>query len=173
MTPGELRKVARRRLARRIDARIEDFPRQHRALESAMASFGENFDLQSFKRAFEATEDMEAYHRVQTIERGIGRVQGYVADMAMDGVRLADLPSDPAGGEGFRAAHAFEALRDAKVIDAGLCVRLVDAQRDRSQIEHEYPGLRAGNVHKAAILVRDSSREFYALFRPWIEPHLD
>lgn len=173
MTPGELRKVARRRLARRIDARMEDFPRQHRALKSAMASFGETFDLQSFKRAFETTEDMEAYNRVQTIERGVGRVQGYVADMAIDGVRLAGLPSDPAGGESFRAAHAFKALRDAKVIDAGLCARLVDAQRDRSQIEHEYPGLRAGNVHRAAILVRDSSRQLFALFRPWIEPHLD
>jgi hypothetical protein len=31
----------------------------------------------------------------------------------MDGVRLAGLPSDPTGGEGFRAVHAFEALRDA------------------------------------------------------------
>jgi hypothetical protein len=173
MTPGELRKVARRRLARRIDARIEDFPRQHMALESAMASFGETFDQQSFKRAFETTEDMEAYHRVQAIERGVGRVQGYVADMAMDGVRLVGLPSDPTGGEGFRAAHAFEALRDAMVIEVALCRRLIDAQKDRSQIEHEYPGLRAGNVHKAAILVCDSSHQFFAVFRRWIEPYLD
>jgi hypothetical protein len=173
MTRGELRKATRRRLARRIDARIEDFPRQHAALEAAMASFGEKFDLQPFKRAFETTDDVEAYNRVQAIERGVGRVQGYVADMAMDGVRLAGLSSDPAGGEGFRAAPAFEALRDAKVIDVRLCNRLVAAQKDRSQIEHEYPGLRAGNVHKAAILVRESSREFFSLFRPWIEPHLD
>jgi hypothetical protein len=173
MTPKELRKVARRRLARRIAARVEDFPRQHAALESAMDEFGDEFDVQRFKRAFETVDDLEAYNRVQAVERAVSRVQGYVADMAMDGARLADLPSEPAGGEGFRAASAFDALRDAKVIDGRLCGRLGTAQSNRSQIEHEYPGLRAGKVHKTAILVRDASREFFALFCPWIEPHLD
>lgn len=172
MTPKELRKAARRRLARRISTRIEDFPRQHAALESAMGEFGDEFALQRFKPAFETTNDVQAYNRVQAVERATGRVQGYVADLAMDGVRLAGLPSDPAGGEGFRAAHAFEALRDAKVIDARLCRRLATAQKHRSQIEHEYPGLRAGSLHRAAILVRESSPEFFASFRAWIEPHL-
>lgn len=88
------------------------------------------------------------------------------------GVRLVGLPSDPAGGEGFRATHAFDALRDAKLIDAGLCRRLARAQKGRSQIEHEYPGLRAGRVHDAAILVCETSLEFFTRFRAWIEPHL-
>lgn len=138
-----------------------------------MAEFGGEFDLQRFKRAFETTDDVAAYNRVQAVERATGRVQGYVADMAMDGVRLAGLPSDPTGGEGFRAAHAFEALCEAGVIDARLRRRLVTAQRNRSQIEHEYPGLGAGSVHRAAILVREASREFFGLFRAWIEPYLD
>jgi hypothetical protein len=172
MTDERLRKAARKRLERRIVARIDDFPRQHAALESAMAAFGDEFDLARFKRAFETSEDIEAYNDVQAVERAIGRVQGYVAEMAMDGVRLVGLPSDPAGGEGFRATHAFEALRDAKLIDAGLCRRLARAQKGRSQIEHEYPGLRAGRVHDAAILIRETSLEFFTRFRAWIEPHL-
>jgi hypothetical protein len=173
MTERDLRKAARKRLVRRIVARIEDFPRQHAALEFAMAAFGDEFDRASFKRAFETADDMEAYNDVQSVERAAGRVQGYVADMAMDGVRLAGLPSDPTGGDGFRAAHAFKALRDANVIDAALCRRLVQAQSHRSQIEHEYPGLLAGKLHDAAILIRETSREFFAGYRTWIEPFLD
>lgn len=173
MTERELRKAARKRLVRRIVSRIEDFPRQHAAMESAMAAFGDEFDRTSFKRAFETKDDMSAYNDVQSVERAVGRVQGYVADMAMDAVRLVELPSDPAGGEGFRAAHAFKALRDAKVVDAGLCRRLVKAQSHRSQIEHEYPGLLAGKLHDAAVLIRETSREFFARYRAWIEPYLD
>lgn len=173
MTEKELRKATRKRLVRRVVARVEDFPRQYAALESAMSAFGDEFDRASFKRAFETVDDMNAYNDVQSVERAAGRVQGYVADLAMDAVRLAELPSDPTGGEGFRAAHAFKALRDANVIDAGLCRRLVKAQGHRSQIEHEYPGLLAGKLHDAAILIRESSREFFARYRTWIEPHLD
>jgi len=172
MTDERLRKAARKRLERRIVARIDDFPRQHAALESAMAAFGDEFDLARFKRAFETSEDIEAYNDVQAVERAIGRVQGYVAELAMDGVRLVGLPSTPSGGEGFRATHAFEAMRDAKLIDAALDRRLARAQKGRSQIEHEYPGLRAGRVHEAAIVIRETSLEFFARFRAWIEPHL-
>lgn len=85
MTDERLRKATRKRLERRIVARIDDFPRQHAALESAMAAFGDDFDLVRFKRAFETSEDIEAYNDVQAVERAIGRVQGYVAEMAMDG----------------------------------------------------------------------------------------
>ena len=173
MTGKALRKAARKRLVRRIVARIEDFPRQHAALESAMAAFGDEFDRVSFKRAFETADDMSAYNAVQSVERAAGRVQGYVGDMAMDAVRLAGLHSEPSGGEGFRAAHAFEALREANVVDARLCRRLVKAQGQRSQIEHEYPGLQAGKLHDAAILIRETSHEFFALYRAWIEQYLD
>lgn len=116
---------------------------------------------------------MEAYNRAQAVERAVGRVQGYVADMAMDGVRLAGLPSDPEGGEGFRAKHAFESLRRAKVIDGHLCRRLVRCQDARGEIEHEYVGLRAGRVHEVAVLAHRASREFFGPYCAWIEPFLD
>lgn len=138
-----------------------------------MEAFGGEFDLPLFKAAFETVEDMEAYNHVQAIERAVGRVQGFVADMAMDGVRLAQLPSEPEGGEGFRAKHAFAALRETGVIDGKLCRLLVESQEARTAIEHEYIRLRAGRLHQATLQVRDSSREFYELFRAWIEPYLD
>ncbi len=173
MTERELRKAERKRLVRRIVAHIDEFPRQHEALEYSMESFGAGFDLSQFKEAFETRDDMAAYNRVQAVERAVGRLQGFVADMAMDGVRLAGLPSEPEGGEGFRAKEAFAALREAKVIDRHLCRRLTQGQDARIEIEHEYVRLRAGKLHDSAMLVRDVSREFFSLYRPWVEPFLD
>ena len=59
------------------------------------------------------------------------------------------------------------------MIDGKLCRLLVESQEARTAIEHEYIRLRAGRLHQATLQVRDSSREFYELFRAWIEPYLD
>ncbi len=173
MTGTALRKAERKRLMREIVSHVDDFPRQYGALESAMSAFGDDFDLAQFKEAFNTADDMEAYNQVQALERAVGRVQGFVGDLAQAGVRLAGLPSNPAGGEGFRAQQAFESLREANVIGGELCRRLVRAQKARSTIEHEYVRLRAGKVREATILIHGASREFFGLYRAWIEPYLD
>ncbi len=136
-----------------------------------MAAFGGEFDLTEFKAAFETTEDMEAYNRVQALERAVGRVQNFVAELADAGVKLAELPPPPKGAEG-SAARAFEALREVGVIDGSLCRRLVRAQVARAMIEHGYLRVSAGDVHRAAELVHDAARDFIGRYRVWIEPHL-
>lgn len=172
MTAGELRKADRARLARDVVAHLEDFPRQYAALESSMVAFGDDFDLEQFKAAFDTSEDLEAYNRAQAVERGVGRVQNYVADLAAAGVRLAELPREPMGAGGSTAQQAFEALRDAKVIDAELCRRLVRAQKARSLIEHSYVRTPAGDVHRATRLIHAAAGDFIGPYRAWIESHL-
>ena len=146
---------------------LEDFPRQYAALENAMAAFGDNFDLQAFKAAFDTSEDMDAYNRVQAVERGLGRVQNYVADLAEASVNLAGL--DRADTRGSRGEGAFQALFAAKVIDASLCRRLIRAQGARSHVEHSYLRAPAGDVHRATELVHVAARDFIAAYHPWIE----
>lgn len=136
-----------------------------------MASFGADFDLHSFKEAYNTTEDMDAYNRVQAVERALGRVQNYVAELAEAGVKLAALPR-PTNRHGSPAQQAFEAMRDAKVISGGLCRRLVQAQNARTRIEHSYVQTPAGDVHGAAILVHDAARDFMGSYRAWIAPLL-
>ena len=172
MTAGELRKADRNRLTRDIVAHLEDFPRQLAALETAMAAFGDDFDLRPFKTAFDAVEDLEAYNRAQALERAVGRVQNYVADLATAGVRLTELPRGPSGEGGGAAQQAFEALRDAKVIDAALCRRLVRAQKARTLIEHGYVRTPAGDVHRATRLIHTAVGDFIGPYRAWIEPYL-
>jgi uncharacterized protein YutE (UPF0331/DUF86 family) len=173
MTAGELRKADRARLMRDVVAHLEDFPRQLGALETAMAVFGDDFDIKQFKAAFDTAEDLEAYNRAQAVERAVGRVQNYVADLAAAGVRLAELPREPLGDRGSAAQQAFEALRDAKVIDAELCRRLVRAQKARSLIEHTYVRTPAGDVHRATRLIHAAAGDFIGPYRAWVEPYLE
>ena len=116
---------------------------------------------------------MEAYNRVQALERAIGRVQNFVAELADAGAKLAQLPRPTAEESGPAAQQAFEALRDAGIIGSGLCRRLTQAQRARSMIEHTYVQTAAGDVHRAAELIHTTSRDFIRRYRPWIGPYLE
>jgi hypothetical protein len=151
---------------------LEDFPRQYAALENAMGAFGEEFDLQAFKQAFNTSDDLDAYNRVQALERAVGRVQNYVAELALAGSRLAQLPTVSADRHSPQAQQAFDALHEAKVISGSLRRRLVAAQNARTRIEHSYLRTGAGDVHRAATLVHDAAREFIGPYRDWIEHYL-
>jgi uncharacterized protein YutE (UPF0331/DUF86 family) len=167
-----LRKTERRRLARRIGERLYEFPRQLAALKSAMSAFGEEFEIARFKSAFDSS-DPAVYNSVQALERAVGRVQNILTDLAVDGARLAELPVGvPKKGES-RAKPSFDALRDAGVIEAGVCRRLESGQKARSRLEHDYFNLSAGEVHRATKTVRQTAPEFIVSYRPWIEPYLD
>ena len=167
----EPRKADVQRWRREIVDLLEDFPRQHAALETAMAGFGDDFDLARFKQAYETETDMNAYNRVQAVERALGRVQNYVADLSIAGAKLANLPLSEADHEA-AAQRVFTTLRDARVIGAELCRRLIRAQKARTMIEHSYVKVPAGNVHRAAELVRESSLDFIRRYRGWIEDYL-
>lgn len=173
MTDPEPRKADLRRSRRDIVGHLEEFPRQYAALESGMGAFGENFDLQRFKAAFDTTDDLDLYNQVQAVERAVGRVQNFVAELALSGVKLAQLPRSSRAADGSPAVQAFEALHDAGVVDGALCRRLTRAQNARTMIEHCYLQASAGDVHRAAELVRESARDFIAAYRVWIEAYLD
>jgi hypothetical protein len=172
MADREARKVDERRWRLIVVRHLEDLPRQYAALENAMAAFGEDFDLPQFKAAYDTTGDMDAYNRVQAVERAVERVQNYVGELADAGAKLAGLARPAIESGGSPAQQAFEALRDAGVIGGGLCRKLVQAQTARTRIEHCYVQTPAGDVHRAATLVRDAARDFVGSYRTWIEPYL-
>jgi uncharacterized protein YutE (UPF0331/DUF86 family) len=171
MADASPRKADSARWQREIVEHLADFPRQYAALESAMAAFGEDFELGELKQAYETETDMEAYNRAQAVERALARVQNYVADLSITGVKLAQLAPAKAGSEG-PAQRAFSTLAGAGVIDGALCRRLNRAQRARTMIERSYIQVPAGNVHGGAELVREAARDFIGPYRTWIEQHL-
>jgi hypothetical protein len=155
---------------KQIVAHLEDFPRQLQALETAMEAFGEGFELSEFKPAFNGKRGMNAYLQVQALERAFSRVQNYMSQLALDGTMLAgvDLPrlheSD--------VARAFEALKQKQVLNPSLCRRLKKAQSARSAVEHDYLGMRAGEVHRAIAQTAASAREFIGPYTAWIKQYL-
>lgn len=167
---AEPSRAQRDRWRAEIVEHLEDFPRQHAALENAMAGFGSDFDLRAFKAAFDSTTDMDSYNRAQAVERALARVQNYVAQLSITGAKLAGLQL-PKVNES-EAARALAALKDAGVIDGALCRKLVRAQKARTMIEHSYVKVPAGNVHQAAVLIESGSREFIGRYRNWVEEYL-
>lgn len=158
------------RLRTEILARLEEFDYQLLLLTEAMKEFGEAFDLREFKRAFEKESGVAGSHKVQTVERSFSHVQNFMAQLAEDGGMLTRL-EPPKIHEG-PAARAFEALKEAGVIDASLCDRLKRCQQARSEIEHDYIHVTAGRVHEMAKLAADSAPEFIERYKQWIEPYL-
>ncbi len=171
MSGEQIRPAERKRRQRQIVDVLAKLPREYRALENAMAAFGASFDLKAFKRAFESADDLDAYNRAQAVERGLGRVQNFMTDLAEAGALLAALPI-PDGEHGSRAQRAFASLRAAKVIDGELCRQLVEGQRERSRIEHAYVDVTAAEVHRAAQLVHAIAPRFLRRYVDWIEPYL-
>ncbi len=160
----------RNRWRNEVVEHLGDFPRQYGALQNAMAEFGAGFPLPPFKAAFDSTTDMDSYNRAQTVERALGRVQNYVAQLSITGAKLAGL-QPPKADEG-EAAKAFAALNKAGVINGALCRKLRRAQKARTMIEHSYVKVPAGRVHQAAELIAVSAREFIGPYRVWVESYL-
>jgi uncharacterized protein YutE (UPF0331/DUF86 family) len=164
------RRVDVRRRQKKIVDELTNLPREHEALEYAMAAFGPSFDVAALKAALRPDAAIALYHQVQALERAITRVQNILADLAVSGAKLAGLPlPEIKAGE---AERSFEALKKEGVIGASLCKRLRRAQKTRNRIEHDYDKVTAGQLHEVAEEVRDLSREFLRPFRDWIEPRL-
>lgn len=173
MADGRLSKADRQRLVRSLTAHLGELPRQVVALETAMQEFGQRFELARFKRAFNSSHEPRLYNRVQAVERAFGRVQNFLAEMAVCGARLAELPVNAPRKGDTAAKPSFDALREAGIIDADLCRRLENGQRARSRLEHDYLYMPAGDVHRAVENCLKAAEGFVGPFTAWIEPFLE
>jgi uncharacterized protein YutE (UPF0331/DUF86 family) len=164
------RAVDRRRWKKEVVDGLASLPREHEALEYAMAEFGAGFELAQLKKALAPRADIALYNRVQALERAVTRLQNILADLAIAGAKLGglSLPATKAGP----ADRSFEALSGEGVTSAALARRLRNAQRMRNLIEHDYEKVTAGQLHKVAEDVRVLTSEFVRPFRDWVEPQL-
>lgn len=154
-----------------VNARLEDFPLQIEALQSAMEEFGDDFELTEFKLAFERKAGIKSYNKVQAVERAFSRVQNYVVELAAYGLQLAEveLPRTHQSD----AARTFDALKAEGVIGAALCNRLKRAQKARAAIEHEYVAVKGGRLHEAVEMVLPAAQDFIRPYATWIAPYLE
>jgi uncharacterized protein YutE (UPF0331/DUF86 family) len=154
-----------RSLKAKVRDRISDVRRHLLALRTAMAEFGEDFDLQPFRTAY-ASEDPHELNRVKAVERGVDQLYNYIAELSALGLELAKLrqPTDATN-----ARRDLEALRRNGVLSGELTTRLQRLRELRRLLVHEYATATAEEIHESAQITIANFPAFYNAYRDWIK----
>jgi uncharacterized protein YutE (UPF0331/DUF86 family) len=153
-----------RALKAKIRDRISDVHRHLIALRVAMAEFGEDFDLESFQRAYDSDDPVQL-NRVKAVERGVDQLYNYVAELTAFGLELAEVR---ARRQETNARADIDALRRIGVIGTERARRLQRLRELRRQLVHEYATATAEQVHEAARIIIRELAPFYDAYREWI-----
>ena len=153
-----------RLLKAKIRDRVTDVRRHLIALRTAMAEFGEDFDLDAFRVAY-ASEDPVLLNQVKAVERGVDQLYNYIAELAAFGLELAEVRPRDADLNARRDLH--DLLRIG-VIGTGRARRLERARELRRLLVHEYATATAEQVHEAAVIIAAEFVPFYDAYRAWI-----
>ncbi len=153
-----------RALKAKIRDRVADVRRHLIALRTAMAEFGEDFDLDAFRAAHES-EDPVALNQVKAVERGVDQLYNYIAELTAFGLELAEVR---VRGDDLNARRDLQAMQRIGVIRPQRARRLERLRELRRLLVHEYATATAEQVHEAARLVADEFVPFYDAYRAWI-----
>jgi hypothetical protein len=153
-----------RLLKAKIRDRVTDVRRHLIALRTAMAEFGEDFDLDAFSVAY-ASEDPVALNHVKAVERGVDQLYNYIAELAAFGLELAEVRPRDAELNARRDLH--DLLRIG-VIGTRRARRLERVRELRRLLVHEYATATAEQVHEAAVIIAAEFVPFYDAYRAWI-----
>lgn len=161
--PLEARDPERARaLKAKIRDRVSDVRRHLVALRTAMAEFGEDFDLDAFQLAY-ASADPARLNQVKAIERGVDQLYNYVVELTAFGLELAEARDDEPN-----ARRDLAALPRLGVLGPERARRLERLRELRRLLVHEYATATAEQVHEAARIIADDFAPFYEAYRGWI-----
>jgi hypothetical protein len=153
-----------RALKAKIRDRVADVRRHLIALRTAMAEFGEDFDLEQFQQAY-YSDDPVVLNRVKAVERGVDQLYNYIAELAAFGLELAEIR---ARREETNARADIDSLRRVGVIGPERARRLQRLRELRRLLVHEYAAATAEQVHEAARIIASEFAPFYETYRDWI-----
>lgn len=153
-----------RALKAKIRDRVADVRRHLIALRTAMAEFGEDFDLSEFCVAY-ASDDPVVLNQVKAVERGVDQLYNYIAELSASGLELAEVRPREAD---LNARRDLQALSRIGVLGPQRAQRLERLRELRRLLVHEYATATAEQVHEAARLVAAEFAPFYDAYRAWI-----
>ena len=154
-----------RALKAKVRDRVSDVRRHLLALRTAMAEFGEDFELDAFRKAY-TSEDPVELNRVKAVERGVDQLYNYIAELTAFGLELAELRGRR---DETNARRDLDALHGAGVISGELTRRLQRLRELRRMLVHEYATATAEQVHESAKLVAYNFTAFYNAYREWVK----
>lgn len=153
-----------RTLKAKIRDRVSDVRRHLIALRTAMAEFGDDFELDEFTTAY-VSDDPIALNHVKAVERGVDQLYNYIAELTAFGLELAEIRKR---GDDLNARRDLQALERIGVLGPLRAQRLERLRELRRLLVHEYATATAEQVHEAARLVADDFVPFYDAYKAWI-----
>jgi hypothetical protein len=153
-----------RALKRKIRDRVGDVRRHLVALRTAMADFGEDFDVDTFSTAY-VSDDPVVLNQVKAVERGVDQLYNYIAELAAFGLELAEVR---ARGGDLNARRDLQALQTIGVLGPQRTERLQRLRELRRLLVHEYATATAEQVHESARIVANEFIPFYDAYKAWI-----
>jgi len=154
-----------KRARQRIDARLAEIPRHLAALRETMAGIGEEFSLEEVEAVYDSDEP-RVLNQALAIERGFEILQNYIVELAVNGLILAGLRSEQ---EIPNAPRDLQRLADANVIAGERCKRLIQTQRLRNLMQHEYASSTAEHTHEGVSLLVAELPGFLDDYGRWLE----
>jgi len=151
-------------LKAKVRDRVSDVRRHLVALRAAMAEFGEDFDLDDFKEAYDS-DDPARLNQVKAVERGVDQLYNYIAELTAFGLELAEARGRD---DELNARRDLAALSRLGVVGPERARRLERLRELRRLLVHEYATASAEQVHEAARIVADEFAPFYEAYRRWI-----
>lgn len=153
-----------RALKAKIRDRVSDVRRHLVALRTAMAEFGEDFDLDAFQHAYDS-DDPLLLNQVKAVERGVDQLYNYIAELTAFGLELAEIR---VRHQDTNARVDIESLSRIGVIGPERARRLQRLRELRRMLIHEYATATAAQVHEAARIITSEFLPFYDAYRSWI-----
>lgn len=135
-----------RALKAKIRDRVSDVRRHLIALRVAMAEFGEDFDLDEFRAAYD-TDEPARLNQVKAVERGVDQLWNYIAELTSFGLELAEVRRR---GDELNARRDLAALRRIGVLGAERARRLDRLRELRRLLVHEYATASAEQIYGRA-----------------------
>jgi uncharacterized protein YutE (UPF0331/DUF86 family) len=153
-----------RALKAKIRDRVSDVRRHLVALRTAMAEFGDDFELEQFQQAYDS-EDPVVLNRVKALERGVDQLYNCIAELCAFGLELAEIR---ARHQDTNARADISSLKRIGVIGPQRARRLQRLRELRRLMVHEYATATAQQVHEAARIIASEFVPFYDAYREWI-----
>lgn len=129
-----------------IKKRLVDARRHLTALEHAAAEFGGDFDLGSFEAAWRS-DDPETLTQAYAVQAGYENALNACIKIAQE---LSELEEWSSPGAAPSSIEALKLLQENGLITGKARGALKDAQERRSDVQHDYVNVAAGEIHAAA-----------------------
>ncbi len=136
-----------------VQRRLTDARRHLAALEAAVAHFGSDFDLAAFSAAW-SSSTTEELHRAYAVQAGYENV---VNSLLTAGREICELKGWITGNTEPSSVEVLRVLHENGVISAKVRQQLKDAQELRSDVQHDYAGVAARQVHEAVLLALEAA----------------